>query len=250
MTVTLTIVLAELCLVLVIALAVIAVRALRRRRRDRAAVETLVTSIKAQQPARVEKLAEALKNSAQFNDEDALSKANEFIRKQNRFYQDAIDLYFTRNHEVLSKLDGRLEELLSQYQALTTPGEGHDNAKVEQLSKDIASLSRDLESLRTENATLTEQLKAAEHELDQLGREYVSAFNRPKGGAVGPPAAEQVHEMETGNAEWETHAEAQTGAEPEAVVVEEAKSEDALTDMDLIDLLEEPEDGRVAAKNG
>jgi hypothetical protein len=246
MTVTLTIVLAEICLVLVIALAVIAARALGRRRRDRAAVETLVTSIKTKQPARVEKLAETLKTSAQFNDEDALGMANEFIRKQNRFYQDAIDLYFTRNHEVLSKLDARLEELLNQYQALAVPGKGQDKATVEQLSKDIASLSRDLDALRKENATLTEQLKAAEHELDQLGREYVSAFNRPKS----PPADEQTREAEAGGAEGETRAETPAGAEPEAVVVEEAEGEGVLTDMDLTGLLEEPEDGKAAAKSG
>jgi polyhydroxyalkanoate synthesis regulator phasin len=184
MSVTLTIVLAEISTILVVVLLVISGRALRRRRREQAAVNTLVTSIKENQSTRVEKLAGMLKDSGQLNDEDALGKANELIKKQNKFYQDAIDLYFTRNHEVLSKLDNRIEDLLSQYQVLVTVTDGEaptvDSGAIEQLSKDIAALSKELENLRAENANLTSQLKAAEHELDQLGQEYVSAFNKPK----------------------------------------------------------------------
>jgi len=115
---TLTIVLAEISMVLLVVVGVIGVKAFNRRRRDQAAVKTLVISIKANQPARVEKLAGMLKDSSHLSDDDALNKANELIKKQNKFYQDAIDLYFTRNNEVLSKLDNRLEGLLDQYQGL------------------------------------------------------------------------------------------------------------------------------------
>jgi len=184
--VTLTIILAEICLVLLAVIAVIGFKAWNCRRRGKAAVDTLVTSIKANQPARVEKLAGMFKEGARLSDADALSKANELIKKQNKFYQDAIDLYFTRNHEVLSKLDNRLEDLLGQYRVLTSNATDADDAQsvdsgaVEQLTKEISTLSKELEELRAENANLASQLKAAEHELDQLGQEYVSAFNKPK----------------------------------------------------------------------
>jgi len=181
---TLTIVLAEITIVLLVVIIVISVKALKRRRRDRDAVNTLVISIKANQPARVEKLAGMLKDTSHLSDDDALNKANELIKKQNKFYQEAIDLYFTRNNEDLSKLDNRLEDLLDQYQGLlkvtTTDNSEVDTEAMGQLSKDIASLSKELEELRSENTMLSTQLKAAEHELDQLGREYVSAFNKPK----------------------------------------------------------------------
>lgn len=181
---TLTIVLAEITAVLLAVLITISVKAVQRRRRDQDAVNTLVISIKANQPARVEKLAGMLKDNSHLSDDDALNKANELIKKQNKFYQDAIDLYFTRNNEVLSKLDNRLENLLDQYQGLlkiSTEANSTVNAEaMEQLSKDIAALSKELEELRNENENLGTQLKAAENELDQLGREYVSAFNKPK----------------------------------------------------------------------
>lgn len=183
--ITLTIILAEITLVLIVVISVIAVRALRRRRHDEDAIKTLVISIKANQPARVEKLTGMLKDSNHLSDDDALNRANELIKRQNKFYQDAIDLYFTRNNELLSKLDSRLEGLLDQYQELLKISIA-DNSSVnpeamEQLSRDIASLSKELEELRAENTRLSTQLKAAERELDQLGREYVSAFNKPKG---------------------------------------------------------------------
>ena len=143
---TLTIILAEITLVLLVVISVIAVRTLRRRRRDQDAVKTLVISIKANQPARVEKLAGMLKDSNHLSEDDALNRANELIKKQNKFYQDAIDLYFTRNNEVLSKLDSRLEGLLDQYQELlkvsVTDNSSVNPEAMEQLSNDIASLSK------------------------------------------------------------------------------------------------------------
>ena len=184
MMMTLTIILAEITVVLLAVVIVITVRALKRRKRDRDAVNTLVISIKANQPARTEKLAGMLKDNNQLSDDDAKNKANDLIKKQNKFYQEAIDLYFTRNNEILSKLDNRLEDLLDQYQSLLkvsgTDNAGVDPEAMEQLSKDIAAMSKEIEELRTENTTLSTQLKAAEQELDQLGREYVSAFNKTK----------------------------------------------------------------------
>ena len=242
---TLTIVLAEISMVLLIVVGVIAVKAFNRRRRDQAAVKTLVISIKANQPARVEKLAGMLKDSSHLSDDDALNKANELIKKQNKFYQDAIDLYFTRNNEVLSKLDNRLEGLLDQYQGLlkvtTTDNGAVDAEAMVQLSKDITALSKELEDLRTENATLSTQLKAAEHELDQLGREYVSAFNKPK--------------VDKAKAEGEADADAQTTEDDqeETIAEEQAATEDAtvaatddVNDEEVELAKEEAEEMRVA----
>jgi hypothetical protein len=212
---TLTIVLAEISMVLLVVVGVIGVKTFNRRRRDQAAVKTLVISIKANQPARVEKLAGMLKDSNHLSDDDALNKANALIKKQNKFYQDAIDLYFTRNNEVLSKLDNRLEDLLDQYQGLlkvtTTDNGAVDTEAMEQLSKDIAALSKELEELRTENAMLSTQLKAAEHELDQLGREYVSAFNKPKVDKA--KAATEEEAQSVGDVQEATTAEEQIAAE-------------------------------------
>jgi len=240
---TLTIVLAEITMVLLIVVGVISVKALNRRRRDQAAVKTLVISIKANQPARVEKLAGMLKDSNHLSDDDALNKANELIKKQNKFYQDAIDLYFTRNNEVLSKLDNRLEDLLDQYQGLlkvTTTDNGTVDAEaMGQLSKDIAALSKELEELRAENATLSTQLKAAEHELDQLGREYVSAFNKPKVDKAKGEAEEDGQSAE--DDQEETTAEEQTAAEGVAVA-----AADVVDDDEVVELTEEAEAMQVA----
>jgi polyhydroxyalkanoate synthesis regulator phasin len=228
MSVTLTIVLAEISTILVVVLLVISGRALRRRRREQAAVNTLVTSIKENQSTRVEKLAGMLKDSGQLNDEDALGKANELIKKQNKFYQDAIDLYFTRNHEVLSKLDNRIEDLLSQYQVLVTVTDGEaptvDSGAIEQLSKEIAALSKELENLRAENANLTSQLKAAEHELDQLGQEYVSAFNKPK---VSKPKTEDTTQDDVSQ-EVDDAGENETVGEVSAVLGEQKAATEPL----------------------
>lgn len=188
MMMTWLIVLGEAVLILLIVLGVMAWRTLRKRARERAAVGTLVKSITDNQAARAEKLASRLKDSAHLGEADALAKAHELIKKQNRFYQDAIDLYFNRNNEVLSQLDHRLEDLMEQYHIFVSPAQPEanpglpevDKMALEKLSKEIAELTKNVEGLRGENAVLHQQLKAAEQELDHLGREYMSAFNKDK----------------------------------------------------------------------
>lgn len=188
MMMTWLIVLGEAVLILLIVLGVMAWRTLRKRARERAAVGTLVKSITDNQAARAEKLAIRLKDSAHLDEADALAKAHELIKKQNRFYQDAIDLYFNRNNEVLSQLDHRLEDLMEQYHIFVSPAQPEanpglpevDKVALEKLSKEIAELTKNVEGLRGENAVLHQQLKAAEQELDHLGREYMSAFNKDK----------------------------------------------------------------------
>lgn len=188
MMMTWLIVLGEAVLILLIVLGVMAWRTLRKRARERAAVGTLVKSITDNQAARAEKLASRLKDSAHLDEADALAKAHELIKKQNRFYQDAIDLYFNRNNEVLSQLDHRLEDLMEQYHIFVSPAQPEanpglpevDKVALEKLSKEIAELTKNVEGLRGENAVLHQQLKATEQELDHLGREYMSAFNKDK----------------------------------------------------------------------
>lgn len=194
MMMTWLIVLGEAVLILLIVLGVMAWRALRKRARERAAVGTLVKSITDNQAARAEKLANRLKDSAHLDDADALAKAHELIKKQNRFYQDAIDLYFNRNNEVLSRLDHRLEDLMEQYHIFVSPAQPEanpglpevDKVALEKLSTEIAELTKNVEGLRGKNAVLHQQLKAAEQELDHLGREYTSAFNKDKSAKAEP----------------------------------------------------------------
>ena len=234
MMMTLTIILAEITIVLLAVVTVIGVKALRRRRRDQDAVNTLVISIKANQPARVEKLMGILKDSSDLSEDDALEKANELIKKQNKFCQEAVDLYLTRNNEILSKLDNRLEDLLGQYRGflkITTKEEaGVDPEAMEQFSKDIAALSKEIEGLRSENATLSTQLKAAENELDQLGREYVSAFNKPK---VDKPKDEDQEESQGAEGDQpESTADGNIVVEAAEPTTEDASEEEQLNVVD------------------
>lgn len=191
------VVLTEVSLALLIILGVVARKALQRRARDRAALNTLVTSIKTQRAARTQKLAEHLGRSGSFGDDEALTKASELIQHQNRFYQYVIDFYSGRDSEALSGFDHRLEELMEQHATVVLTPATHEAetgpdpamlATIEKLSQDAAAMSVRIQELENENAELHAHIKGAEQELDQLGREYVSAFNRPKkpGAGSGP----------------------------------------------------------------
>lgn len=182
---TLVIVLAEITVALIIILIVVAWKAIRARSKARVALNDLVTSIHTHQSERREKLTNRLKSDGQLSDDDALATANALIKKQNRFYQDIIDLYINRNNEMLSNLDHRLDALIEQHGVIAAgAGAAADPAATTEalarLSADMAAMSKNIEDLRAENGLLHDQLKAAEQELDQLGREYISAFNRNK----------------------------------------------------------------------
>ncbi len=241
MMMTWLIVLGEVTLLLLTVLGVMAWKALRKRARERSAVNTLVKSINDNQAARAEKLASRLKDSAHLDDADALAKAGELIKKQNRFYQDAIDLYFNRNNQVLSQLDLRLEDLMEQYsifvntdQSEAKPGLPEvDKAALEQLSNEIGQLTKNIEGLRGENADLQRQLKAAEQELDHLGREYISAFNKDKNSN-----AEQGGMTPTAGLMIEENFDALFTSPPTA----DSSVEDAIAKADWHDLEEKPYD--------
>src|SRR3569832_1229330 len=111
------VVLAEVSLALLIILGLVAWKALQRRARDRAAVNTLVPSISTQRSARTQKLTDRLKSGGQISDDDALTKANEHNKKQNQKKQNTNKQKNSRNNEVLSSLDSRLEDLMEQYAA-------------------------------------------------------------------------------------------------------------------------------------
>jgi len=183
--ITLVIVLAEITVALIIILIVVAWKAIRSRSKARAALNDLVTSIHTHQSERRDRLTNRLKSDGQLSDDDALAKANALIKKQNRFYQDIIDLYINRNNEMLSNLDHRLDALIEQHGVIAagtgaTADPAATTEALARLSADMAAMSKSIEDLRTENGLLHDQLKAAEQELDQLGREYSSAFNRNK----------------------------------------------------------------------
>lgn len=249
MIMTLVVVLAELTLALLIILGLVAWKGWRRRSRERDAVQTLVTSIQSNQPARVEKLTHRLKSGGQLSDDDALVKADALIKQQNRFYQEAIDLYYSRNHEVLSRLDHRLEALIEQYGATfgAQPAAAEPGANAEaiaQLSRDVAAMSKDIEKLRTENTELHRQLKAAEQELDQLGREYVSAFNRQREAAAGAVPAAAAAATAAADAIAPPPPEpipavtpAESEAAPTAKLADGASDQGLLADLDLSELV-------------
>lgn len=250
---TLVVVLAELTLALLLILGILAWKFALRRAQEREAVNHLVASISTSRPERTQKLTDRLRSCGQLSDDDALGKANELIKKQNRFYQDTIDLYYHRNHELLSSLDGRLEDLLEQYSTIviTKPGDEAamiaTNEAIEKLSRDVAAMTKNIEELRTENEMLHRQLNAAEKELDQLGREYVSAFNinKNKTGAGGPesdevPQAEPAAPSDMDVAQQETESPALVADEATAQQSNSARLEQErglLADLDLTELI-------------
>lgn len=203
------VVLTEVSLALLIILGAVARKAMQRRARDRAAVNTLVNNIKTQRPARAQKLVEHLGNSGSLD--EALPRANELIKAQNHFYQYVIDLYLSRDSKALSGFDHRLEELMEQYATVVVTHATHETetvpdpamvATIEKLSQDAAAMSARIEELQNENAELHAHLKGAEQELDQLGREYISAFNRTKKpGAVSGHPGEVEAETQSPNTE-------------------------------------------------
>lgn len=248
MMMTLVVVLAELSLVLAIVLTYITWKSVRRRTRERAAVKTFATSINTKQQARTQKLTDQLKRNGQLSDADALNKANEIIKKQNRYYQDAIDLYCNRDHAFLTGLDSRLEELLEQYSTIMPVKPDNDagisvaDESAEKLSSDVVAMNDKLEELRAENDVLRCQLKATEQELNQLGQEYMSAFNVRKARS-NAPVTEQELLADEGVVGGQVADLAQAIADdiekvkPVLVGDEESKDRGLLQELDLSELI-------------
>lgn len=151
------------------ALVAIAVPAFLWRRRSKdtdteyADAEALFDDIEAKEPSRREALSTIFSSTYQLEGDELEQKVNEFVEREQTFYEVMTQIYLTRDGEKLKTIPEELTKVISPWLRMTPPGEDQKG---------------EITALESANSELNTQLDATREKMDALMREYLAAFKK------------------------------------------------------------------------
>jgi hypothetical protein len=164
------ILLAEACVILLITLLVVVWLQIKSKNKHRKAVVQLVSQIKIRSKTRVEETEAFLRLAYGLSDTE-LSVTSKTIDLQERlFLQKMVDVLIKSDADQITSLDASIIDLIDVYKSLKP-------TLVESITKEgTENSSDDLEMLRAENATLTEELKTMREKMMRIQSEFGGMF--------------------------------------------------------------------------
>lgn len=239
---SLSLILAEIVLLLLIICGGVLFLKIREQRRDKQAVHALTEKLTSGKEDRLNILSIKLKDSLNLEGDELSAAAQEILEKENEFYSDVVKLYTTHDSSALEGLDQKVTGLAETYAKMgSAPAQNSSSASheiVEELTtlrSENARIQVELESLQNTNEKLVQELEATRQEMRETVAEFVSAFSggrdaaeeKMNGTAAAPTApvpqstdeqAESPHaqpETATETAVDDTELAAETSSEPE-----------------------------------
>ena len=190
----------------------------RARRRDAGDVsdaQDMLAGAEAREPGRREALSTILHSTYHFEGEELESKVNEFVEREQAFYQMMTRVYLERDAAGLKAIPEALTQVVSPWLRMTPNGD--DGAA------------------RAEADALRGELDDTRAQMDALMREYQAAFDKTNGGATAGDAAPAADE-----------ARPEQDDEPPATA-SPADAPPAETDDDAVELAFDTDDDEVPA---
>lgn len=211
----------ELFLVLLVAVISLLVVGAARRRRDRQAAMFLVGVVKENESKRSTETQELLQSKFGYADDLLKQTTHNIMRAEKLLFQRIVNMYVKRDVISLRELNIDVEAVTEPFRQLEV-GAGGAPA----LSAPVAAGddSAEVESLRTENAALKQELQITMETMSRMLGEYAAMFG---GAPAGPPvelsepvtAPTMEQALETGGAPVpEMAAAVELDSEPEAEV--------------------------------
>jgi lipopolysaccharide export LptBFGC system permease protein LptF len=165
------ILLAEACVILLVTLIVVLWHQIKSKNKQRKAVEQLVSQIKKQSKTRTEETGSFLQEAYDLSDTELTVAVKAIDKQERRFFQKLVDVLSRSEPGQITALDASVAELVDTYkslklkpvEAITKPSKADDNTD-------------DLETLRAENASLTEELKITRETMSGMISEFGNMF--------------------------------------------------------------------------
>ena len=168
------ILLAEACFILLIALIAVLFLQIRSKRKKRKAIQQLVSQIKTQSTARTEETGSFLQEFYDLSDMELTIAVAAIDKQERRFFQKLVDTLSRSDASQITSFDATVAELIDTYKSLK-PKQVDATNKVE-----ADDNTKDLNSLRAENATLAEELKITRETMASVISEFGSMFGGGK----------------------------------------------------------------------
>jgi len=172
-----TIIMAEVSIILIIFMSYLAFRYLRNNRDIMSAIRKLASKIRCGKDDRQSMLHDFLVQTCHYDDETATTAASALIEKERLFYTVLMETYLTRDHDSLVNLDNKTEEVIGAYRDLLTVSVKAINEEAQlDIETRTKQLSKTINDLNDKNKTLSGEIRQLKHEMDVTVHEYSSAF--------------------------------------------------------------------------
>jgi len=169
--------LGELLLISLIAVLALILRGILRRRRDRVAAQSLIQQIKDDEERRNGETRDILEQRFGINGNTLDDLVKAISREEKRFYQTLINLYLKRDARSLENLNVTFEGAVGPYRSLELPQAENPGTPSGDVVTDTALDDAELERLRNENESLSEELRITMDTMGRMLSEYSSMFS-------------------------------------------------------------------------
>lgn len=245
---SLSIILAEVSLLLLVICGTLVFLKLREQRKDKKALVQLTEQLKNDEENRLGVLSIKLQETQQLEGDALAAAAKEIHKKEIDFYIATMKIYASRNSSALQGLYLKIAELTESYAKLGTIGSKNCSApptesaaNPSEFQNENIRLNLALESAQKNNDHLKKELDGAKNEMRETVAEFVSAFS---GGR--DAANEKIAKMEQ-----EKGAKQLAEAEPSDAANETAAAiESAINSMPETEIVPLPEKEITATDNG
>ncbi|MEQ8663077.1 MAG: hypothetical protein RLW62_19860, partial [Gammaproteobacteria bacterium] len=179
---------AEFALVALVVPALLLRRARRRtttelaqQARAEGAAEEMMSEVGAAEPARREALATIFASTYNLADDEVAARVDEFIAREQAFYQVMTSVYLERDEERLKEIPEALTKVISPWIRMTP--------KNMVAASEVDALAQSKDALAQSNATLNAELEETRRSMDELMGEYMKAFHKDAARAGAAAAA-------------------------------------------------------------
>ena len=130
---------------------------------EKAEVAAIIEDVEAKEPTRRDALATIFTSTYQLEGDELEQKIDEFVQREQAFYQVMTSVYLERDAERLKEIPEALTKVISPWLRMT-PSNMVDASAVDELA--------------VENSALQEELDSTKRSMDELMEEYLAAFDK------------------------------------------------------------------------
>ncbi len=201
---------------------------LRRRRRvavvEQADAQSMIEQVSEAEPSRRDALATIFSSTYQLEGEELEQRVEEFISREQAFYQVMTSVYLERDSARLKEIPEELTKVISPWLRMT-PRAGAD--------------ADSLAELESEKAALSEELDETRRNMDELMAEYRAAFDKAaaleeRSAAGGEAQAEDSQDDQPGAADDAVAADTEALADGAPAAEASASDSDSDADADAV----------------
>lgn len=175
---SMTIIFAEISIILAVLIGLIVTRYIRNQRQLKSCLVELAGKINDNRQNKLAMLQKLLEQTCQYPAEQAKKTATTLLEKEIHLYTALMNIYLHQNHQMLATIDQHTDEVISAYRDLLTIAAASINHNTSTESDQrIQELTDTVKELTNKNNQLSKEVADLNNEMNVTVSEYTSVFH-------------------------------------------------------------------------